>query len=145
MIGLDKHATFFSAVASAVVCFLSSRTASLDHVTSWSVFLPFPAAAVANEFLHLAHRDDRTITPLKMQSSCILPMAGIWRSRVARYCRSPFKPGGVGLLLVHSISSLRNVDPTRFAFPHLSSRKGAIFLLNWTGKDVPKMLQQRDK
>ena len=29
--------------------------------------MPFSAAAVANEFLHLAHRDDRPITPLKMQ------------------------------------------------------------------------------
>jgi uncharacterized phage-associated protein len=29
--------------------------------------MPFSAAAVANEFLHLAHRDGKTITPLKMQ------------------------------------------------------------------------------
>ena len=29
--------------------------------------MPFSAAAVANEFLHLAHRDGRTISPLKMQ------------------------------------------------------------------------------
>jgi len=29
--------------------------------------MPFSAAAVANEFLHLAHRDGQPITPLKMQ------------------------------------------------------------------------------
>jgi len=29
--------------------------------------MPFSAAAVANEFLHLAYRDKETITPLKMQ------------------------------------------------------------------------------
>lgn len=29
--------------------------------------MPFSAAAVANEFLHLAHRDRKNITPLKMQ------------------------------------------------------------------------------
>jgi uncharacterized phage-associated protein len=29
--------------------------------------MPFSAAAVANEFLRLAHRDEKTITPLKMQ------------------------------------------------------------------------------
>jgi uncharacterized phage-associated protein len=29
--------------------------------------MSFSAAAVANEFLHLAHRDGQTITPLKMQ------------------------------------------------------------------------------
>src|ERR1700680_3484243 len=29
--------------------------------------MPFSAAAVANEFLRLAHRDNKPITPLKMQ------------------------------------------------------------------------------
>jgi uncharacterized phage-associated protein len=29
--------------------------------------MPFSAAAVANESLRLAHRDGKTITPLKMQ------------------------------------------------------------------------------
>ena len=29
--------------------------------------MPFSAAAVANEFLRLARRDEQTITPLKMQ------------------------------------------------------------------------------
>jgi uncharacterized phage-associated protein len=86
--------------------------------------MPFSAAAVANEFLHLAHRDGKRISPLKMQK--LVYFAHGWYLAITGrpLLAEPIQAWKYGPVIPSLYREFKEFGDSPIQFPALAFRQG---------------------